>query len=117
MKNVLISKDKLLAKIKENRDSHRKQFEEALNGWKKRVIEELEKAVVNAKKDIRYITFFELPRPDDHTPEYDAIIDQIAWHEKDEIELGIHEFNLFVRDDWGWKKDFLKNAAMYSKTL
>ena len=117
MKTIKISKNKLLTKMRENREAHRKQFEEALEGWKERVIEELEKAVENAKKGIKFETFFHLPRPDDHTADYDAIIDQVEWNERGEIELDIHTFNQYVRDDWGWKEDFISTNAMYSKKI
>jgi hypothetical protein len=115
MQEVLISKDKLLTKLKENRETHRAQFKEALEGWKERVLEELEKAVENAKKGLKYETYFSLPRPEDHTEEYNAVIDQVEWNEEEQIELDLHSFNQFIRDDWGWKKDFLTNSAMYMK--
>lgn len=115
MKTVVISKEKLLKKIKENRESHRKTFEEAFEGWKNRVLEELEKAMYDAKFGRDFRTYFNLPQPEDHTPEYDAVIDQITWSEQDTIELDFHQFDQFVRDDWGWKQDFLSNTSMYMK--
>lgn len=113
METVLISKQKLLEKVKENRELHRTTFEEALQGWKYRVLEELEKAISDAKKGRDFRTYFSLPQPEDHTPEYDAVIDQIEWSEEGKIELTFHQFNQFVRDDWGWKQDFLANTSMY----
>ena len=113
MDTVLISKDKLLVKVKKNRDLHRETFESALKGWEKRVLEELKKAIEDAKKGLEFRTYFNLPQPTDHTPEYDAVIEQIEWSETDQIELDFHQFNQFIRDDWGWKQDFLSNTAMY----
>ena len=49
MRTVKISKEKLLAKLRENREDHREIFEEALEGWKIKVIENLEQAVKEAK--------------------------------------------------------------------
>lgn len=92
---------------------HRSTFEEALQGWKERVLEELEKAITDAKKGREFRTYFNLPQPEDHTPEYNAVIDQIEWSENEQIELTFNQFNQFVRDDWGWKQDFLSNTAMY----
>lgn len=115
MQAVLISRDKLLVEMKKNRELHRKQFEEALEGWKDRVLEELEKSVSDAKKRLRFSTHINLPRPEDHTSEYDAVIDQVEWNEEDQVELDLHSFNQFVRDDWGWKSDFLSNASMYTQ--
>lgn len=114
MKTVIISKDRLLKEIKKNRDQHRSTFEEALQGWKERVLEELEKAINDAKKGREYRTYFNLPQPEDHTPAYDEVISQIEWTEENKIELDFNQFNQFVRDDWGWKKDFLANTSMYT---
>lgn len=117
MDEVFISKDKLLKKIKKNREHHRETFEKALMGWHSRVIEELEKEISDAKKGREFRTYFNFPQPTDHTPEYDAVIDQIEWSETDKIALDFHQFNQFVRDDWGWKQDFLSNTAMYVSQL
>jgi len=114
MQEVVIEKSKLLEKIKENREKHRATFEEALEGWKNRVIEELQNAVQEAKDGCKFDTYFNLPQPEDHTPEYDAVIEQIEWNEEEKIVLDFLQFNMFVRDDWGWKKDFLANTSMYS---
>jgi len=115
MQLITVSKEKLLAKMRENRESHKEQFEEALNGWKERVCKELEKAYKNALDGLKYETHFSLPRPTDHTPDYDEIIDQVEWNEEDKIDLDLNSFNQFIRDDWGWKQDFLMTNAMYSK--
>ncbi len=116
MEKILISKERLLSQMEKNRAEHRRQFEEALNGWKERVLEELGNAIVDAKAGRKFSTFINLPQPVDHTPEYDAIIDQVNWHLEDQIELSLREFNQFVRDDWGWKKDFMATNVFYSKT-
>ena len=87
MKAVLISKDKLLAKVKENRNAHRIQFIEALEGWQEQVLKELEKAIVDAKSGIKFKTHFDLPKPVDHTSEYDSLIMEIEWKEEEQITL------------------------------
>ena len=114
MEHVTISKDKLLKKLKENRETHRAQFEEALKGWHQRVLQVLEKALEDARAGRQFQTHFALPQPADHTPEYDAVIDQVEWHEDDLIYLELRDFNKFIRDDWGWKADFLATNAMYT---
>ncbi|KKN46577.1 hypothetical protein LCGC14_0671730 [marine sediment metagenome] len=110
---VIIEKDKLLAKIKENRDKHRDIFKKALSGWEGRVVKELQRAVKDALSGKEFRTYFSLPQPVDHTPEYDAIIEQIEWTEDKTIDLDIGKFNQLIRDDWGWIKDFLDNASSY----
>ena len=113
MKVIDVRKDRLLTKLKENRENHRKTFEEALDGWQKKVIDELQKAVRDARAGRKYTTTFYLPQPQDHTAEYDAIIEQVEWEEDETISLDPISFNQFVRDDWGWKTDFLNNTMVY----
>lgn len=115
MKTIHISKTKLLERLKENRKNHVKQFEEALEGYKELVIEELNQSLRDAKLGKRFRTFIQLIEPADHTRDYDAIIDQVEWHEAEIIELDRQEFNNYVRDDWGWKEDFLQTMSFYSK--
>lgn len=117
MEHVLIERGKLLIKLRENRENHRRIFEDALEGWKERVLEQLETALEDAKAGRKFITHINLPQPIDHTAEYDNIISQIEWHEEDQIELDLRSFNQFILDDWGWKADFLQNATMYAKSL
>lgn len=117
MEQIVISKQKLLDKLRENRNNHRKIFEEALEGWRKRVIIELQCALRDARKGLKYRTYFNLPQPTDHTNEYDRIIDQIEWCETELIQLDQIQFNQFVRDDWGWKNDFLTNATIYNAKI
>lgn len=115
MKTVLISKDKLLNKMAANRNGHHADFVEAHCGWQEKVIEELEKALKNAKEDIEFITNFNIPEPIDHTDEYDQIIDQIKWNEEEQIKLDYRDFNRFVLDNWDWKDEFIGTNAFYSK--
>jgi hypothetical protein len=115
MKQVHISKGKLLEAIKNNREIHRREYEEAIEGWQVRVIDELRLALDKALGGEEYNIWFNLPKPDNHLDEYDAVIDQIEWHEADTIDLDIIDFNKYIRDDWGWKEDFLHQTAMYAK--
>ncbi len=115
MNIIKISKEKLLDKIIKNRNYHQVQYNDTLEGWQEQVLSELKKAVRDAKKGIRFPTYFNLPKPVDHTNEYDLIINQIEWNEIDQIELDYLDFNKFVLDNWSWKEEFLNNSALYSK--
>lgn len=115
MKNVFISKEKLLSKIKENRNSHQKQHEDALEGWQEKVIVGLEDFLNKAKSGIEFYTHLDLPEPESYTQDYDDIIAQIEWNEEKVIELDLNDFKKFILDDWNWKNDFLGTNAFYSK--
>ena len=113
METVTVSKERLIATLQENRDKHRAQFEEALAGWHKAVIEHLEGAVEEARAGKRFRTTFHLPQPQDHTSEYSEIMAAVEWETADEIELDRGEFRQFVLDEWGWKRDFMTTNSMY----
>lgn len=116
MRMVKISKVKLLDKLKENRKDHRVIFEEALEGWKARVIGVLDCACREAREGRKYKTHFNLPIPNDHTADYDEIIERVEWHEEEFIELDVIEFNRYVRDNWDWMPDFIGLASSYSSS-
>lgn len=114
MDTVKVEKAQLLATIKANRDTHRQTFEEALAGWRDRVVVELDKAVADAKAGRRYQTTFDLPQPRDFTSHYDEIIGMLELHVDSTVELNQYEYRQYVNDDWGWKQDFLATNSQYT---
>ena len=116
MKTVKISKDKLLVKLRENRNDHRQIFKVPLEGWKQTVTKVLESAAKAALDGMRYKTHFHIPMPEDHTPDYDEIIERVEWHEEELIDLEVLEFSRYVRDRWDWQPDFIGLASTYSSS-
>jgi len=116
MKEVLVSKAKLLAKLRSNRAEHREIFLDALAGWQDQVTRALEKAVEEAKIGKKFCTEINLPRPEDHTSDYDVAIEEVIWSVSNSVTLTLFEFRNFVLDDWGWKPDFIKSSASYSSS-
>ncbi|MBW8001740.1 MAG: hypothetical protein FVQ80_06920 [Planctomycetes bacterium] len=114
MNSVEVGKSKLLETLKENRDKHQERFKKALEDWKLVVTHELQKSVQMALEGKEFRTHLELPKPSNHTPEYDSIIDQVDWHEDSLIDLSVSEFENFVRDDWSWKQSFLSGCSTYA---
>lgn len=114
MDAVRVNKDELLSRIKANREVHRATFEEALEGWRKRVVHELDRAVADAKANRQYRTTFDLPQPRDYTGHYDEVIGMLEMHVDDTVDLDQREFRQYINDDWGWKQDFLITNSRYS---
>lgn len=112
-RSVRVPKDKLMETIKSNRNEHRRIFEEAIEGWKERVTKDLETAAEEAKAGRSFRIRFNLPKPEDHTKDYDAVIDLLEFSLDDEFELSFNEFNQYVRDEWGWQTDFLNTSMSY----
>lgn len=113
MDTVTVPRDELLEKLRHNRGNHRVIFEKALEGWHQKVTEKLEEMVVDARAGRRYETVVGLPRPEDHTDEYDLVIEMLEMSVGDTIEIDQRQYRQFVRDDWGWKPDFLASTSRY----
>lgn len=108
--SVRVSKDNLVERITKNREDHRRIFEEALDGWKKKVTADLEEAVADAKAGKDWRIRFNNPRPEDHTDDYDTVLTLLKLSEDDMFELNYREFESYVMDKWGWQASFLSNT-------
>jgi hypothetical protein len=85
VKPFRIKKDELVQKVQFNRNEHRAIYERAMDGYRK------------AAGD-----FF-----------YDVVLEGWRMTEDDEIELSVQEFRQYVKDEWGWKKEFLATSQNY----
>lgn len=118
MRNQLIKveKEKLLDILRTNREQHRAIFEEALEGWKAQVLERLEEMVKLAREGKVRDATIDLPRPSDHTSDYDRVIGMLELDVDDHVELDDQEYATYVQDDWGWRQRFLTSNSGYSQS-
>lgn len=110
---VRVKKEEVEKKVKENRDEHRKIFEEAFDGWKAKYVEWLEVTLAQAREGKELGSRFALTRPEDHTRDYDQVLTMLAMSQDAELELSAHEFANYIMDEWGWQHSFLM-ASMSS---
>lgn len=116
MKEVVINKADALTKLQENREAHRAIFEEAVDGFRTRATQALEdqlKRITEGKIEIVQVY---LPKPVDHTRDYDREIAMLEMSIGDQVTLTQQEFASFVMDDWTWKREFLTSNSAYSVT-
>lgn len=116
METVVVDKAKLMEKLTENRAAHRAIFEEALAGYQTRAIEILNDHLKRIKAGKVEVVFVQLPVPSDHTDDYDRAIATLEWTLFDEVELTIREFDMYVRDSWAWRQEFLTSNSVYSES-
>ena len=103
MESVTVKKDELLAVVKKNLEAHEDLFVRALDGYRKQVIEELDRMLKDAK-DGKYICrAISLPEPIDHTNDYERVVTMLEMSTEDEIELDEQDFDRYVMDNWSWK--------------
>jgi hypothetical protein len=109
-------KDDLIGIVQKNRDAHRGIFEEAIEGYRKKVIEELEAHLDRVKAgEVRQI-YVSYPKPDDHTRDYDRLLKMLDMTSENEVQLSEQQFGQYVLDDWDWKRQFIATNSAYSVT-
>lgn len=114
--NAKIKRTELLEVIVKNRDNHKNIVAEALEGYRKDVITELERALAAAKAGKRLQRFIQFDQPIDQTREYDRTIRLLEMDTRDEIDLTEQEFACYVMDQWQWRQQFLVGNSKYSST-
>lgn len=114
MRQVTVKRDELLAIVMKNREQHRAIFLDALDGYRKKVVEELERALAEAKRGERFRTAIRLVQPIDQTREYDRVIRMLELTPDETIVLQQQEFDAYVLDQWHWRQQFVANSMNYA---
>ena len=117
MNSVIVEKDRLLSALKENRDKHRAVFLEAMAGYKAKALQLLDEHTERVKNNAIEQINIHLPMPSDHTEDYDRAIATLDWTVLGEVELTIQEFDMYVRDSWGWKREWTTANSVYAQSL
>jgi hypothetical protein len=115
MQKVTVRREELLERLRHNRDNHRTIFEKALDGYRERLLEELEGRLEDLRKGRKIDQYIGLPEPEDHTSDYDRVITMVEMSISDEIELSSTEFAQFVMDQWSWREGFVTTASNYTQ--
>ena len=116
LSEVLLSKEILLEKVRENYLAHRQKFEEAMDGYKVKVVGLLEEHIQRIRDNAPEKVLIQLPMPEDHSSDYERVIEMLEWSKDTELELDEQEFATYVLDQWGWQEGFTQTYAMYSSS-
>lgn len=111
---VTVKKTELLEKIRNNREGHRAEFFKAQEGFKKYLIAELERRLVDAREGRKVQAHMSLIEPEDHTKDYDRVIHMLEMSTADEIVITEKQFSQYVMDEWGWMSAFKNSTANYT---
>jgi hypothetical protein len=113
MRTVTVDRHELIARVRANRDAHRAVFEHALDGYRQRLIDELERRVRDLRKGRWVKQHIGLPEPEDHTDDYDRVLAMAEMSVDDTLELDESEFAMYVMDQWRWKQSFTDSTDLY----
>lgn len=111
---VSIKKEELLAAITTNRDQHKKDFDEAMLGFRTAAIEAMQRNIATAAGGGEIKLGIALTIPVEHTKDYDRVIRMITMSTADEITISEAQFTQYVMDDWNWKAAFVGSTAAYN---
>jgi hypothetical protein len=110
MNAVKVKRQELLIKVRANREAHRSLFLKAQEGYRKLVIEQLDKMLAEARAGRRISRSINLAEPTDHTGDYDRVIMMLEMSVDDTVVLSASEFDQYVRDRWAWSD---RSVTMY----
>jgi hypothetical protein len=108
-----LDRAEFVTKVQHNRDQHRSVFERALEGYRDRWTQELERRLKDVRRGCSVDQSFRLPEPEDHTDDYDRILTMARMQIDDTIELTEDEFAMYVMDQWSWKSSFTSTTSRY----
>jgi hypothetical protein len=111
---VKVSRQELIERIVANKETHRAEFEKAWEGYRKLMTDELEKMLADAKAGKRIKRHIEVPEPQDHTDDYDTVIQMLTMSVDDQVFISQGEFAQYVLDKWNWKGQFTATNAFYA---
>jgi hypothetical protein len=109
-----INKDELLTILRGNMERHRATFERAQEGYRARIIEELDRRLDDARHGRQIDLAFRMPEPEDHTADYEREIRMLELETRSQVRLGMREFDQLVMDRWGWSESFALTSSVYT---
>jgi hypothetical protein len=116
MNTVKVKREELLKKLHLNRKNHRDLFLAAQIGYRKQVIQELDRMLTEAREGKNIRRGITLPEPEDHTTDYDRTIAMLEMSVEEHIEIQAHEFDMYIMDNWAWKAQVMASNARYTQT-
>ena len=115
MRSVKVEQGRLIDIMKQNRDQHRALFLKAQEGFRARVIEELDQMLEDARDGREVRILVGLEAQEDHTDDYDRVIGMLEMSVDAVVELDVASYEHYVRDRWSWSdRAMLKNTSYAS---
>ena len=127
LKSVKVNRDELLAVVRENKEKHIWEYNEAIEDFKQVVLKLQEKNVKIAMKnrlkakagDVDNFERLEsIPsKPTTYEAEYTRAIRMLEMSVETEMEIEAQVFNQLALDEWSWKNNFTVSTSMYKTML
>jgi len=109
--NTTVLKSELITKVCENKDRHKEHFEEALAAYFVKATELCLKGIEDLKKKRKTNLYISLSPPEDHTREYEVLLDMLYMSVDETITLDFEQFECYVRDEWEWSRGWYVGSS------
>ena len=113
MDKITVTKDALLAKLKENRNTHEQVYKDAVEKYKEAIVFYLKKALARAEKGKKVNHYISVVEPTNNLKDYDRVIGMLEMSTQTTIQLDSNEYSQYVLDDWNWKDTFSNSSGLY----
>jgi len=108
-----MDKSELLAIIEANRDNHNEEFDRAVEVYRGRAVDELQRTIKRLGDGETLDLHFTLPKPVNYSNEYNTVIGMLKHHQGSSITLDYDEYQRFVENKWEWSAHFAANSQVY----
>ncbi len=108
--------EEILSKLRLNREEHIKIVKEAQKGMRIQWRAMLTKALTALDDGGPVETFLNLQIPPNHTKDFDRAIQMFEMTTDKEVRLDEASFQMFVRNQWHWQRQFLATNSAYSES-
>ena len=113
MEHVTVKKSQLLEIVKTNAEQHRKNYEDAVNGYQEECLAALEREAGKLRAVRTHVVVIQEHPPENHYADYECAIDMLEMSTEEEVLLQEHEFRQLVRDEWQWKRNWSEMNTKY----
>ncbi len=117
LKIIKVKTNELLTKVIDNRDAHKAEYEEALQGFMIDCRVRLKKELASLNKGLLPDKHLYFEAPENHTDDYDTVIDMLEMSVDEELEITVEQFQRYARDKWDWTDNFKQLSAVYNARL
>jgi hypothetical protein len=115
-KSITVNRLMLFEKLKANQIQHRKDYEEAVIGYRIKLKADLENALnfidelpVDMLKELKVNFAF----PSNFDKEYENAIVMLEWSVSENVDLDQQTFQQYVQNEWSWSRGFDLTASSY----
>jgi hypothetical protein len=112
--NIDVDRDELLEVLEKNRNAHKGAFDLAFERFRKEAIEWFKGRLDSLNKGELPSTWFNLPIPEDHTSDYNRLIDMVGMHKMSTLNITMREYQNYVDDEWPWTANETTTNTYYS---